>query len=266
MLIRSKFKDYYDGLGGIDKSIVYIRDKTHYLFRNNTVYKSNYENNKDIPLEPNSNVYKAFLKLRDINKSITDSHRVLYGLWRGKLGRYSFRRGLRLSVVVVGNKIIPTIEFDNKYIYTYDKLIEEVTKLEINKDLDLTKSKWLAFVKDCENIKFVDIQILLNSPIFKFRFEYNPLNISRFNLTKDVCLKDIGLITVLDPYQVSQEISMFISGVLRQPEKEMVQITDEKMLLKKHGMGSMSFKQGSPGLKKERRRQNKLRKRKGNSV
>lgn len=55
-------------------------------------------------------------------------------------------------------------------------------------------------------------------------------------------LKDYDFIKVLDPVQAFQRISMWVGGVLPKPGAQMVQITDDKVKLAKHGMDHTSFR------------------------
>jgi hypothetical protein len=55
-------------------------------------------------------------------------------------------------------------------------------------------------------------------------------------------LKAINFAKVVDPYQAFQELSMYVGGVLPRLANPTVEITDEKVMLAKHGMDNMSFK------------------------
>lgn len=61
-------------------------------------------------------------------------------------------------------------------------------------------------------------------------------------------LKDLGFMKVLDAYSAFQELSQWVGGVLPRPSAPMVDITDEKTQLQKHGMDKWSFKT-MPGSK-----------------
>lgn len=69
---------------------------------------------------------------------------------------------------------------------------------------------------------------------------------------KDPCLSDTGFMSIVDPITAYQEISMYLGGVLGNPEPQMVQIADKDQLVKK-GFDDMSFKTYSPGKKTKRR-------------
>lgn len=55
-------------------------------------------------------------------------------------------------------------------------------------------------------------------------------------------LKDYKFIKVLDPVQAFQELSMWVGGVLPQPGRPMVEITDNAVKIAKHGMDKTSFR------------------------
>lgn len=57
-------------------------------------------------------------------------------------------------------------------------------------------------------------------------------------------LKSTGIQKIVDPQQAYQELSMWIGGVLQQP-KPIVEITDDKVILAKHGMDHWSFRKQS---------------------
>lgn len=52
----------------------------------------------------------------------------------------------------------------------------------------------------------------------------------------------MGFAKALDPYSAFQKLSQWIGGVLSGDNKPMVKITDEKVILKKHGFDKRSFK------------------------
>jgi hypothetical protein len=74
-------------------------------------------------------------------------------------------------------------------------------------------------------------------------------------------LENIGVPQFIDSYTAYQELSMYVGGVLT-TEKEIVKITDDKILAAKHGYDKHSFRQVAPGEKKARRKLNRERKKK----
>jgi hypothetical protein len=55
-------------------------------------------------------------------------------------------------------------------------------------------------------------------------------------------LKNFDFFTVMDAYTAMQELSMWVGGILPRPGPKMVDITDEKVLVKKHGFDKHSFR------------------------
>lgn len=55
-------------------------------------------------------------------------------------------------------------------------------------------------------------------------------------------LKEYGVMKALDPYSTFQELSMFVGGIMGGNSPDMVKITDEKTLVKKHGFDKWSFR------------------------
>lgn len=218
MLLISKFNDYYDTcIGyGVDKSIVFKRKEE------NTVV----------------DIYPYFKELRSIY-----SDKINWGdygcvLFCGKI--YPF---YKLSPITdkteyifdtdkIKNNNVGEIDFRfSSYIYrkkTYDEKVKILIDKIINR-FDLIRSE--------QNI--LDLHHHYQSPILLL--ENKPFSGHRTKITINPCLKDIGFASVVDPYTAFQEISMFISGVLGNKEKETVEIDDLHMRDAK-GFDKMSFK------------------------
>jgi len=62
-------------------------------------------------------------------------------------------------------------------------------------------------------------------------------------------LGNMGFAKKLDPFTAFQELAMWVGGVLPRPGAPMVEITDEKTMVKKHGMDEWSFRT-PPGPKR----------------
>jgi hypothetical protein len=58
-------------------------------------------------------------------------------------------------------------------------------------------------------------------------------------------LKKIHFYTAIDPYTAFQELSMYVGGVLPRNPNPMVEITDEKVKVAKHGFDKWSFRKKS---------------------
>lgn len=62
-------------------------------------------------------------------------------------------------------------------------------------------------------------------------------------------LKEYKFMKVLDPYTAMQELSMWVGGVLPKDGPDMVTITDEKTLVRKHGFDKWSFRKHKDDVK-----------------
>lgn len=62
-----------------------------------------------------------------------------------------------------------------------------------------------------------------------------------WNVNPDT-LKDIEFYRIVDPYTAFQEISMWVGGVLPRNPNPMVEITDDKVKISKHGFDKFSFR------------------------
>lgn len=60
--------------------------------------------------------------------------------------------------------------------------------------------------------------------------------------TSTFSLKSIDFAKVVDPYTLFQELSMFIGGVLPRDANPMVEITDDKIKIAKHGFDKWTFR------------------------
>ena len=251
MRIISKFKDYYDcimGQYGIDNSIIYKRNNeiikldrndtfifTHKLFKQETCsyYKPNIT--KD-----NMNILPKFV------------------WFCGKI-----------YVYYMINYYDNGLEVTN---YVYDK--DEIFKLFETYNSSYTKPKEIKrkialFKTEYERINgskiLNDLFITFNTPIFALSFD-TKWNYFSANLRGRIChvelnpnLKDIQFYKLFNPVDAFQELSMFIGNVLTNTA-EIPQI-DEKYRMAQRGLDKTSFRQDAPGIKKEKRRANKKRKR-----
>lgn len=77
-------------------------------------------------------------------------------------------------------------------------------------------------------------------------FEYVPDSKTGWYINCDG-LSSIGFAACLDPYAAYQKLSQWISGVLSGEAKPMVKISDQKVVLQKHGFDKHSFKHRPAG-------------------
>jgi hypothetical protein len=91
-------------------------------------------------------------------------------------------------------------------------------------------------------------------PIFSLEFDDLSDGII---VSKNRRLKDFEFYRLFEPTKAFQEVSMFIGGVLGSEGPGIVKITDNIVLRDKAGFDKTSFKNISPGERKERRRNKK---------
>lgn len=235
MRIVSKFKDYYDGVQkqGVDRSIVYIREQREIRFNKSTRFHKNsalgfvVSSWYKLPYyvgSPNYNIGKPILigfcgkwhvcvEIYACRPSIHGSNRALF---------YSYKDMIDFSTSEKDNGLIGELSSKKTYYLsgdlTYQTMFDMVGSL--NDDLFVELGCPIITVKnifgDCDNV------VTLNDSLREFDFA-----------------------RVKDPYQAYQDISMYVGGVLRAPEKETLQISDDCMRDKK-GFDKWSFrKQGT---------------------
>jgi hypothetical protein len=78
-----------------------------------------------------------------------------------------------------------------------------------------------------------------NSPYFIFRCNFYSKNNSEFEINP--LLKDYNFAKLRDPFTAHQEIYMFVSSMLKQPVRPMVEISD-KDKIHKYGFDKFSFR------------------------
>jgi len=94
------------------------------------------------------------------------------------------------------------------------------------------ETDWLIENKVC---------IAISHPSFASRHDEGWKRVTGWKINTDG-LGAMGFAKRLDPFTAFQELSMWIGGVLPRSGNPMVQIKDEKTMLKKHGMDEWSFR------------------------
>ena len=244
MLIQSNFRDYYDSAAGlgVDKSIVYRRIPG--------IYNLSVEERSDLNL-----VIKEFVDNMDktTRSWIHQDWQRSYGIRHGSLSA-------KFGILGFCGKLYPYFYSNNLYTTNIPN-IKHVYKTRLYQPYNFERS-WADLEFDLYQYSkevFIGPDLTrwfykLSSPIFTYM---SGDDVIRYNIE----LRPIHFFTSVNTSTAFQELSMYVGGVLPQQGNKTVEITDDLMLLKKHGMGNRSFRQGSPGDKKARRKENKLRKR-----
>lgn len=237
MRIVSKFHDYYDGVArqGVDLSIIYLRESFRYDFERKT-YPTIYDILPKI-------TYQYFTINLDHRRSNENDKLTLTYMVLGYCGELYPLVEIRASSSIVGS-------CPEEYTYVYS--LEELEKVLLNKyelhfsfkNRERKYSRIRASASDLPSLFGQDLSRLktffteYNCPTFLF-FDNVP---GRFpSIATNVCLKQLQFFKVKDAFTCFQDISMYVSGVLRSPTPVMVQISDEDKL-SKHGFDEWSFR------------------------
>jgi hypothetical protein len=240
MLILAKKKDYYDGVAGstgIDKTIVYDRqivelekDELPDQFKKSGFYDSFREREK-------SPLYRLS------NATIRKEYHKIYP------------RGAHFIIGFCGKLYIgwKFYSFKENYYDAYDNI-----NTTINYNIDEIKQvlepmTWDGAIADhidyIQKFDAMDWFRKFNAPCFVYDHDYKrkSLDIKYWrgdNTVKFIInplLKEYEFFKVFDSFQAFQEIQMFISGVLGNKEKEIVQVAD-KYKIAGHGFDKWSFR------------------------
>jgi hypothetical protein len=99
------------------------------------------------------------------------------------------------------------------------------------------------FLSSCDykNNYFTDKFLEYRAPVYQIDLACRPGQGGRRKIASNPCLNDLEFYRVADPSQAYQEISMYISGVLGQPDPKIVYLTDKEKIQKK-GFNKWSFR------------------------
>jgi hypothetical protein len=206
MRIFSKFHDYYDIAlrYGIDSTILYKREEEEIEHITDTI---------NLLMKFVGNGYFG----RDRKNYMYQSIIGFCGKWYlvVETEEHSFYSYEDLKDIKLENKIYVPWNSESKF--NKKNLFNEISKINDVESFIINKTPIITIVENFDRGKFHKV------------------------VYKNSCLKDFNFQKIKDPYTAFQEISMFISGVLGQEDKETIQISDEDMRDKK-GFDSKSFK------------------------
>lgn len=236
MRIISNFRDYYDSAQalGIDKSLVYERKEVVLEL-----------DPRSIPL--NFRDYPVRLVGDYPNESLKRELYVYYLFFCGKL----------FTSVNIGEALLEkdTKPFSSSWEYiseVFDKLANESSYGRFfGRDIDVHTVKSLNGKEiTSEVFSYFDTPVFLLYP--NFGYQYN----RKVRVVKNPNLSQLGFQHVIDPYSTFQEISTYLGNELCKVATPTSPTNQE--LIKARGFDAkISFRQGSPGAKKEKRRANK---------
>lgn len=229
MRILSKFHDYYDSALklGEDKDTIYLRERRE--------VPVNRKQSESLPVVEFRNADIGYVKSILFNKNIS----FFYLGFCGKI--YP-------AIRIFGN-----LNDSAKTLYSFDDYKKFCEDNQLNVKFDTSKKNirrywsWGFSFGDSVRVKsfFESSQLQSldrvffeqNAPVFIYEEVIN----REKQIVVNPSLKDLNFFTVKDSYTTYQELFMFIGGVLRKPEREMVKISD-KDNLEKHGFDKWSFR------------------------
>lgn len=224
MLIVSKFRDYYDGVSslGVDKTCVY---------------------NRKSEIKPLSKEHQFTWK---------DKFYLPFSTWYNEPYHRSF-------IIGFCGKFYLGYEFERKgdgetqyyFEYDYEKIFEYIKSLQ--------GKNWHK--KDCfenaiakyKNENSLSIHQQYHCPVFVIDHgtTENIVNGNKTILILNPCLKKYNFQVNKDAYSTHQEIYQFMSGVLGNKEKEIIEVS-EKNKIQQHGMDKWSFRNPDPPKRKQK--------------
>ncbi|MFW6219952.1 MAG: hypothetical protein ACOC33_03855 [bacterium] len=235
MLIVKKTNDYYDGVAGsmgVDKTIVFER---HMFIIE--------EKDKRFPEEFEKGSWDELNPFHDINylDFDFDENKILltpfiiffcgksYIGWRQYIKKDSY-------------------SFDTNYVYDSNY----IKKHNVYKGWRMSIDE---IYKKIENYNPIDIHREFNSPILLLDLDHERVSFKKYRqyhkLIVNPTLKDYEFYKIFDSFLAFQEIQMYISGVLGNNEKDIIEV-DDKHKIDQHGFDNWSFRK-EPGSKKRRK-------------
>jgi hypothetical protein len=252
MLIISKYRDYYDkvvGTDGIDKTLIFKRELTECK-------------NSEITFNINYNVPSKLSWSR--LHAVTPQYTPFIIGFCGKLYiGYKFNW--------TESTVFKTFE-KSEILYDKEKILAKIIKNIKPENIKKIKQQLKDLYTNVHGKDFHEIFQTQNVPYFyatvsnsklkyvKIGSKYQIKKGTSFDVNKlNPILNDYDFFKLFDPFTAFQEISMFLGGVLGTYEDKTIEI-DDKYRMAASGYDKTSFRQSAPGIKKERRRANRLKK------
>lgn len=222
MYIISKKKDYYDGVAGtmgIDKTIVYVRETT---------------------------IIDDEKKFPDFIKPPKERWRKLREFPFTSLDYYSFKKDKKYTnygyfivgfcgKLYVGWKLYTPTENRNGFKTSIIYDVEFINRILKPRGFNI-KNNVIDDVKDIQNYDVIEVFRKYNTPLFIYDNDYERTSIDRdfyknkkkFIINPKLC--DYEFYKIFNSVQTFQEISMFISGVLGNNEKNVIEVSDRSKI------------------------------------
>ena len=236
MKIISKFKDFYDPVAyamGVDSELMYIR-KTGGLDKDETEALGI---EKHVRIEIGS--------YGDPRPYPGDKKKLIYEIstfFVGFCGKTY--HGIRVDTYT--SKLGIGRSFDHEYYYGEDAK-------NFLKKFDNTNRYWRHLrAKAAEDFQFPqELFSEHNVPVFLGEYERGEVH-PDFVVYTNPNLSEVKFVKVIDPYTAFQELSMYLGGVLRKQEPDMVEVSEKDKLLQ-HGFDPKYSFRKEPGKPKPRK-------------
>lgn len=240
LIINYGKKDYYDssmGIDGIDKTIVYERHEEVFSRHEGNYYMPDEIHKIFYPKSKYHNDYHFEL----IKKHPDDFFNMFVVGFCGKFyfGMKFYETPKNYKSYTTNTEIKEFITFDTDVMKNHIKDKRGyASKMKDHAKLD-------ELVIQIKNIKTQDTFRKFNTPVFVYRFGDGYCRTScayqESQFIVNPCLKDYDFYRIFDSFTCFQEISMYISGVLGNREKDIIEVAD-KYKIAQHGFDKWSFR------------------------
>jgi len=213
MYIISKKKDYYDGVVGtmgVDKEIVYER--------------------KTIEITNENDLPKEFKRPDDIRPQLKGRNHLLNLEFYRPHKKNKYKEAIPFIVGFCGKLYVGfKLEYEiNKEFYTDTKtdIVYNIKKIKKYIKNEHWGRVLMGDINYIQNYDAMHVFREYNTPAFIFDFDYTGEEYNKPTFIVKPLLKEHEFYKVFDSFRAFQEIQMFISGVLGNNEKDMVEISD----------------------------------------
>jgi len=231
MLIVSKFHDYYDSAStfGIDKTVVYKRDKIEIDLRETNLPKGGWR--EKLPIHETqasrwSNQERVVLM--PVIIGFCGKTYIIYVYEDEK--EVSISSNLDSTLILLGKYNQKTKHRNSKYF----------KKVDDRKSMIDAYAEW-------HNVEHNEIFIKYKVPVFVCKYEIR----GNTKVILNDCLSDFCFFKIKDSFTSFNEIQSYISGVLGQDDKPIVE-TSEKDKIQSKGFDKWSFRNPDPPKRKQR--------------
>lgn len=249
MRIVSNFKDYYDGVRALDedRELQYLRlaksEKLKDYFPKEELY-----NIGDRDLKNDDNFPFKKIKMAGMKKAVLGFCGKIYSslvvhYWEKGADETeeNIKEEAFLSQIDL-DRFLERMEYQGMVQNRYGPYRDDLKEC----------FKSLEYARSFTEKNFMGLFSILNVPCFSIGYTHHKEKVFGYVFKKYVandivyvvanpCLKEFGFQRIMSPYECYQELMMYLGGVLKRPEKEMVGISD-KVKLRQQGFDEWSFK------------------------